>query len=134
MKRKGCSILFVNSRAEVLLFLRDNIDIPYPNMWDVLGGHVEIGETPENCIVREMQEEIGITLEDFHLFSEIEFSDRIEYTYWKQVDFEIAKINLMEGQCLQWFSRNKAAETPLAYGFNSIVANFFTRLQENKLC
>ncbi|NTU88060.1 MAG: NUDIX domain-containing protein, partial [Chlorobiaceae bacterium] len=42
MKRSGASIIFLNSRSEVLLLLRDNRpDIPYPDMWDLPGGHVE---------------------------------------------------------------------------------------------
>lgn len=59
MKRGGTSIIFKNSRNEVLLFLRDDKpEIPYPNLWDIPGGHFEAGETPEACIVREMIEEI----------------------------------------------------------------------------
>jgi 8-oxo-dGTP diphosphatase len=66
MKRKGCSIIFINDNHQVLLFLRDNIPtIPFPNMWDVPGGHVEPGETPEICIVREMQEEMELELKIF---------------------------------------------------------------------
>ena len=64
MKRKGTSIIFINDKNQILLFLRDNIpDIPYPNMWDVPGGHVESQESPEKCIVREMKEEMNLTLE-----------------------------------------------------------------------
>ena len=130
MKRKGCSILFLNCKNQILLFLRDNIpEIPYPNMWDVLGGHVDPDETPEECIVREMQEEIGMDLEEFNLFSEVEFADRIEYTYWKKADLNINEINLMEGQKLKWFTREEVRETPLAYGFNTIVENFYHRLR-----
>ena len=126
MKRKGCSILFVNDCGQVLLFLRDdNPDIPFPNMWDVPGGHVEPGETPERCIVREMKEEIGLNLEEFQLFSVKTFSDRIEYTYWKRANLNIADIYLTEGQCLKWFSRQEARETDLCYGFNEIVEEFF---------
>lgn len=33
----------------------------YPGVWDVVGGHVEAGETPERALVREFQEEIGVT-------------------------------------------------------------------------
>ncbi|MBN2414254.1 NUDIX hydrolase [bacterium] len=127
MKRKGCSILFVNSSNQVLLFLRDNKpDIPYPDMWDVPGGHVEPGETPEACIIREMKEEMDLNLEGFSLLSKLEFSDRIEYTYWKEEDLDIDAIDLTEGQRLKWFSREEAARTPLAYGFNTIVESFFS--------
>jgi 8-oxo-dGTP diphosphatase len=60
MKRLGVSIIFVNDENKVLLFLRDDKpDLPYRNMWDVPGGHVEPDETPEECIVREMKEEMS---------------------------------------------------------------------------
>ncbi|MBP1738131.1 MAG: hydrolase, partial [Deltaproteobacteria bacterium] len=87
MKREGCSILFVNDQRQILLFLRDDLPhIPYPNTWDVPGGHVEKGETAAQCIVREMKEEMGLELEGFELFSVKESSDRIEYTFWKSAD------------------------------------------------
>ena len=34
----------------------------------------------------------------------------------------------MEGQRLKWFTRQEAAETELAYGFNEIVEEFFTKV------
>jgi 8-oxo-dGTP diphosphatase len=126
MKRLGASIIFVNDKKQVLLFLRDDKpDLPYPNMWDVPGGHVEPDETPEECIVREMKEEMDINLKDFSLLCEKEFDDRIEYTFWKKQNLEIEKINLLEGQCLKWFTRQETAETELAYGFNEIVEEFY---------
>ncbi len=128
MKRKGASIVFVNDREEVLLFLRDNDPkIPYPNTWDVPGGHVEDGETPEECIIREMKEEMDLDLQDFEFFSEQEFSDRIEYTYWARAQFAIDEIDLREGQRLQWFTWSQVRRTELAYGFNQILKEFFCR-------
>ncbi len=127
MKRQGASIIFVNDKNQVLLFLRDDKpEIPYPNMWDVLGGHVDQDETPEECIIRETKEEIDFELKDFQFLCEKDFDDRFEFTYWKKVNFEIEKINLMEGQKLQWFSREQATKTELAYGFNEIVEEFFS--------
>jgi 8-oxo-dGTP diphosphatase len=129
MKRKGASIIFVNENKQILLFLRDNIpDIPYPNMWDVPGGHVEKFESPEQCIVREMKEEMNLILDDFELFSEIEFEDRIEYTFWAEAKFDIDEIELNEGQQLNWFSKEEACQTNLAYGFNEIAENFYNQV------
>ena len=129
MKRKGSSIIFVNRKNEVLLFLRDGKPgLPYANMWDVLGGHVEKGETPKECIIREMKEEIGLELTDFQLLCEIEFDDRIEFTFWKFWDIKINEIILMEGQRLKWFTREEAADTKLAYGFNEIIEDFFAEI------
>lgn len=33
----------------------------YPGVWDVPGGHCEPGETPARALVRELQEELGVT-------------------------------------------------------------------------
>ena len=126
MKRKGSSIIFINDEREILLVLRDNLpDIPYPNMWDLPGGHVENKESPERCIIREMMEELNIALDGFQLFSVDEFEDRIEYTFWKKVNFNISQIALNEGQRLKWFTETEAKTTKLAYGFNQIVQSFF---------
>ena len=128
MKRKGSSIIFINGEGEILLFLRDNKpDLPYPNMWDVPGGHVEADESPEKCIVREMKEEMDLVLDEFELFSKIEFEDRIEYTFWTRADLDIDEIELTEGQKLKWFTRDEAKRTQLAYGFNEIVEKFYSK-------
>lgn len=129
MKRKGCSIIFVNDSRQVLLFLRDDIPtIPFPNMWDVPGGHVEPGETPEQCIVREMREEMEMDLSGFSLFSIMDFPDRIEYTFWKKSNLDIDRITLHEGQRLKWFDREEVEKTRLALGFNRILRSFFSQL------
>ena len=94
-------------------------------MWDVPGGHVERSESPAKCIVREMKEEMNLTLDKFEYFSEIEFEDRIEYTFWARADFETGQIELTEGQKLKWFTEDEAKRTTLAYGFNEIVARFY---------
>ena len=129
MKRKGTSIIFVNDEKQVLLFLRDDKpDILYPNMWDVPGGHVDNDEAPEQCIVREMKEEMDLDLEKFQLFSVMEFTDRIEYTFWKKANLDIQSITLHEGQKLKWFTESEVKNTALAYGFNEIVDDFFQKI------
>jgi len=132
MKRKGTSIIFVNDQQQVLLFLRDDKPtIPYPNTWDVPGGHVNAGETPEQCIVREMKEEMDLTLEEFERFSVMEFTDRAEYTFWKRANLDIEKIDLQEGQRLRWFTELEVRNTKLAYGFNEIIDDFFKKAPFN---
>ncbi|UCF93288.1 MAG: NUDIX hydrolase [Desulfobacterales bacterium] len=133
MKRKGASILFINDQRQVLLFLRDNKpNLPYPNMWDAPGGHVEGHETPVQCIVREMMEEMKLRLDKFELFAVDEFSDRIEYTFWKRSNLDTAKIELNEGQELRWFTETEVKNTELAYGFNEIIENFFNQAPFDK--
>ena len=134
MKPKGTSLIFVNDREQVLLFLRDdNPAIPYPDMWDLPGGHVEDGETPKLCIRREMKEELGLEIKGIQPFSVVQFDDRTEYVFWKRMNLAIDGIRLTEGQRMRWFSRDEAESTPLAFGFNSILSAFFRDLSRGSL-
>ena len=58
--RRGAGVLFYDRHKQrVLLFRRDNTPtIPFPDSIDILGGHIEEGETPEQAVVREMAEEL----------------------------------------------------------------------------
>jgi 8-oxo-dGTP pyrophosphatase MutT (NUDIX family) len=56
-------ILF--NRNKFLLVLRDdNPKISYPDSWGIFGGGVEKGETSEQAIIRELQEELGLKIEN----------------------------------------------------------------------
>lgn len=44
----------------VLLGKREARRAFYPGVWDVLGGHLEPGETAEQALIRELQEEAGV--------------------------------------------------------------------------
>lgn len=36
----------------------------YPDCWDLVGGHIEVGELPHEAIVRECLEELGVHVHD----------------------------------------------------------------------
>jgi 8-oxo-dGTP diphosphatase len=126
---QGSSAVLLNPQNEVLLCLRDDkAGIPYPGRWDVLGGHVEAGELPAECIARELHEEIGYDTKHPTLFRRYDLADRIEWMYWERADIDIAATVLTEGQRLAWFSRNQIehmADDEFAFGFKSLLLDFF---------
>ena len=36
----------------------------YPDCWDLVGGHVETGESPDEAVIRECFEELGVHVQD----------------------------------------------------------------------
>ena len=58
----GCKIVLV-SGAELLTYLRDDRPgLPWAGCWDLPGGGRESDETPEACVLREVEEEFGLRL------------------------------------------------------------------------
>src|SRR5690348_7360498 len=67
--RQVATGLLFDRNAHLLIYLRDaKPTIPFPNRWDLFGGHVEEGETPEIAFVREVREELGLSLESYSFF------------------------------------------------------------------
>ena len=55
-----------------------------PGHWDLIGGHVDPGENPVNAVVREAQEEIGLSPIEFELLEVIskpDLKDGVETEY-----------------------------------------------------
>ena len=124
----GTSIALMNHNREVLLCLRDDKpDIPYPGCWDLLGGHCEPDETPSECIIREIREEIGYDLKGPVLFATFNLDDRVEWMFWELAEIDIEAINLTEGERLEWFSGARIEQMPdaaFAFNFRALLLGF----------
>lgn len=128
VKINGTNIILLNNEHKVLLHLRDDKpEIPYPNRWGLPGGHIDESETPEECILREMQEELGLTLQNVRLFAAVERTYGMEHTYWVRANFQPDDILLSEGQGVQWFSYPEIQKMPLIYEDNRILDDFFAQ-------
>ena len=46
--------------GQLLLCLRSRHRVSYPGVWDMPGGHLNQGESPEQALLRELEEELGI--------------------------------------------------------------------------
>lgn len=95
-----------------------------------VGGHLEQGESPEECILREVREETGYTLTRFRLRGVITFviDDLDEYTFLYTADgFEGQPVPCAEGD-LQWIEKEKIGGLPLWEGDKL----FFRLLEERQ--
>jgi mutator protein MutT len=82
-----------------------------PNYFGFWGGGCEEGETPEQGLIREVKEELGIDLDIKHveLFNHYEFLGSIKniYVYTPVKDWEQSHI-IGEGEYVQWFKIGEA--------------------------
>jgi len=124
------AIILENNKGEFLLYLRDNKpDIPFPDHWDLIGGHVEEGETPEEALIREVKEELDIDLKDYTFYKKYECLtgdayENIKYIYYGKINLPIEEITLLEGVRPQYFSREEIPDIKFANILKSIVMNY----------
>ncbi len=96
--------------GRVLLQHRDDNAKNSPNKWGLFGGGVEAGETPEVALKRELEEEIGISIDtgEAKLIAEYEAEPNFyRYVFLVTSIPESAKIVLGEGQGYEWISSEK---------------------------
>lgn len=92
---------------------------PNHDLWLGLGGHFEEGESPDECVIREVREESGLILKDQRLRGVVTFSDGdwVEYMFLysaAQYEGDIAECN--EGE-LVWVDKQRVlSELPIWEG------------------
>lgn len=128
--KKIAAIILENDKGEFLLALRDNKSwIPFPNHWDLIGGHVEDGETPEEALIREYKEELDLDLKEYSFFRKYECLtgdayENTKYIYTGKINIPIEEVTLLEGQRPQFFPREEIPDVKFANIIKSIVLDY----------
>ena len=102
----GCWGIVTNQQNQILLIKKKVNDY-----WERPGGNVEVGETLEECIVREVKEEIGIKTKviNFVTFDQVFFGNDkkqwIAFCYHlKYISGKIKNIEPEKHDDVKWFS------------------------------
>ncbi len=89
------------------------------DLWLGIGGHFEHGESPEECVLREVREESGLTLTNYRLRGVVTFSDGNVYEYmflFSASEYTGELIECNEGE-LVWVEKEKVLkELPIWEG------------------
>jgi 8-oxo-dGTP diphosphatase len=128
--KKIAAIILENDNKELLLYLRDNKPgIPFPNCWDLIGGHVEDGETPEEALVREVNEELGITLTEFRFYKKYlcltgDAYPNEKYIFTGRINIPIQDLTLFEGERPQYFKRSEIPDVNFANILRDVLIDY----------
>jgi 8-oxo-dGTP diphosphatase len=107
----------------------------YSGVWDVIGGHCERGEAPGDTLVREVEEEIGVTPRTFEEIAVLEEPQPAEHgdaryhiflvTAW---DGGEPRLQGSEHSELVWVSLDRALALPLAHsGYSELFREVLGR-------
>jgi 8-oxo-dGTP diphosphatase len=102
--------------ARVLLAQRP-VGKPMAGLWEFPGGKLEVGEQPEACLVRELEEELGISV-DMEILDALTFASHpinedkhLLMPLWAVREWD-GEPKGIEGQALAWVRGDELASEP----------------------
>jgi 8-oxo-dGTP diphosphatase len=122
--------LLFDRDGKFLIYLRDNKEtIPFPNHWDLFGGHIEDGETPEVALRRELQEEIRVTPTQVrflrtYVANEGDARPNTKHVFVVSIEERAADLTLYEGQELRGIDITDHHQFKFANILGRIVAEY----------
>jgi 8-oxo-dGTP pyrophosphatase MutT (NUDIX family) len=100
------AVALLYQNQHFLMQLRDNIPtIIYPDHWAFFGGHLEPGETPEEGVLRELEEEIGYRPPQVNFFQTYTTDLAVRHVFYGPLLVPVTDLILGEGADLKLVSR-----------------------------
>lgn len=121
MGLKLCTLAYVRDGDKTLMLLRpDDMAHPQSGKYNGLGGKFEAGESPEQCLAREVFEESGLTVEAAELKGFITFPDFDGQDDWYVFVYLVTRFSgtptaSVEGE-LHWIATADVPTLPLWEG------------------
>jgi 8-oxo-dGTP diphosphatase len=112
-----CYVIDKKTNSTLMLHRVKKENDYHEGKWNGLGGKFELGESPEECAIREIEEESGLRVKNIKMKGFITFPmfDKIEDWYvflFTAADFEGELIDSPEGN-LKWIPNEKLTEINL---------------------
>ncbi len=112
-----CYVIDEQKNKTLMIFRNKKENDFHEGKWNGLGGKLENGETPEECVIRELKEESGLTIKDPYLHGFITFpmfdgKDDWYVFIFTVTEFEGELIDSAEGK-LDWIPNDNLTELNL---------------------
>ena len=133
-KLRECATAFIVKDKKVLLGKRSAEREFYPDIWDAFGGHLKPGETCEEALRRELNEELGIVPIRWEFLLTVQEPN--EYKYG-QIKYHIYLVTAFGGEpynlqpeehsVIRWFEFEQALYLPFPHPLNAEIINNFRK-------
>ena len=105
---------------------------PMAGLWEFPGGKVEAGETPEQTLIRELEEELGIVVKEACL-APLTFASHTYPEFHLLMPLYVCRrweglVTAREGQSLTWARPNRLRDYPMPPADVPLVAHLTTLL------
>lgn len=111
---------------KILLVKRSASKELFPNKWGFPAGKMEEGETPEEAVIREVKEEVGLDFTPTKLIHQSEFDN---YNFYKFVGDFSGDVVLQEEEHDEfgWFTYEEAKKLDLSFHYCDIVESLYDK-------
>lgn len=118
MKTVAATLCYLRSGGRTLMLHRNKKEGDvHRGKWNGLGGKLDPGESPEECVLREMREESGLTLLDARLRGVLTFPAFKPGEDWLVFVFTATRFEGELGPCpegdLEWIENGRVLDLPL---------------------
>ena len=128
----AAACILVNTSGEILIAQRPKHKQIMPDYWEFPGGELEEGETPEGALCREIEEELGVTIQDNQPFTFISETRKdyhvIVYLYlchaWN------GEVKGKEDQAIAWVRPDALSQWKLLPANIPLIPLLITRLSD----
>ena len=128
MKIHPCASFLLIKDGQVLLEKRSEHKACDPNLVAIPGGHLEAGESPEQALLREVKEELGVQAQQYvHLCSLYHPSSELQLIHYFAVLAWSGDIEAFEADAVYWRSL-AAAECELDATADKLALAEYIRL------
>lgn len=124
-----CYIFQGDGKDRSVLLLRRTRP-PQKGMWSAPGGKMELGESPDDCVIRELQEETGLTIDSPQLRAIVTVFDADYPIHWLlfvyQAEAYTGELILTDEGELRWIQLCDLNKYPRPYGDQQHWAHVLT--------
>lgn len=117
-----------NHKNEYLLQLRDDNAPTFKGCWSLFGGMVELGEEPEQSLIRELDEEIALPLVAIESMRKVQVNQQEngtkQHIYEILTDVALDQLVLGEGADMQYVPDELLFDREFAFNIKDVLKRY----------
>lgn len=114
----ACAIVRDSQTGRLLFEIRTDDAPKNPGIWSFFGGGAEAGESPEECLLRELKEELGVALRASDLTAVMSYinprTSRHRHVFEVTALSETSSLVVIESAGFEWVDEQRALQLDLS--------------------